>query len=187
MAECIRDLLQRWFYDCRINVHEISTYLTTFADKHIKDRIDTAQRFEIHPIHFNKFKVDDKWKETTVDLDERSYSCRECDLDDLPCSHAMAVARLKGVSINSLVSDLYTTRFLKHAYEMGVNPVPDPEFWNIPHVIRNSIVLSWEKKKLPGRPKKFKIPSAGEKRKLHSCSKCGKKKTQEKNFSRIII
>ncbi|KAK2658132.1 hypothetical protein Ddye_011184 [Dipteronia dyeriana] len=36
--------------------------------------------------------------------------------------------RFKGMKINSLVSDLYTTGFLKHAYEMGVNPVPDPEF-----------------------------------------------------------
>ncbi|KAK2649298.1 hypothetical protein Ddye_016787 [Dipteronia dyeriana] len=69
-------------------------------------------------------KVDDKWKVTTVDLDERSCSCREWNLDHLPCSHAIAVARFKGVSINSLVSDLYTTRFLKHAYEMSVNPVP---------------------------------------------------------------
>ncbi|KAK3205430.1 hypothetical protein Dsin_019476 [Dipteronia sinensis] len=32
-----------------------------------------------------------------------------------------------------------------------------------------------KKKNLPERPKKLRIPSAGEKRKLQSCSKCGKK------------
>ncbi|KAK3198256.1 hypothetical protein Dsin_021671 [Dipteronia sinensis] len=115
MAEFIRDLLQRWFYNRRTNAREMSTYLTTFADEHIKDRTETAHRCEIHPIHFNTFKVDDKWKETTVDLVERSCSCRQWDLDELPCSHAMVVARFKGVSINALASDLYTTGFLKHA------------------------------------------------------------------------
>ncbi|KAK2641859.1 hypothetical protein Ddye_023622 [Dipteronia dyeriana] len=128
MAECIKELLQRWFYDRRTNAREISTYLTMFIDRYIKDSTDTAQQCEIHPIHINKFKVDDKWKETIIDLDEHSCSCHEWDLDDLLCSHAMAVVRFKGVSINSLVSDLYTIGFLKHAYEIGVNPVPNPKF-----------------------------------------------------------
>ncbi|KAK3185119.1 hypothetical protein Dsin_032405 [Dipteronia sinensis] len=89
----------------------------------------------------------------------------------------MTVARFKGVSIKALASDLYTTRFLKHAYEMGVNLIPDPKFWDIPDAIRNRIVLPWKKNNLPRRPKKLRIPSAGEKRKLQSCSKCGKKDT----------
>ncbi|KAK2658305.1 hypothetical protein Ddye_004838 [Dipteronia dyeriana] len=91
MAECIRDLLQRWFYYRRKNACEMSIYLTTFADKQIKDRIDTTQQCEIHLIHFNKFKVDGKWKVKTIDLDERSCSSREWDLDDLPCSHVIEI------------------------------------------------------------------------------------------------
>ncbi|KAK3221893.1 hypothetical protein Dsin_008918 [Dipteronia sinensis] len=130
MAEFIRDLLQRWFYNRRTNAHEMSTYLTTFADEHIKDRTKTAHRCEIHPIHFNTFKVDNKWKETTVDLDKRSCSCRQWDLDELLCSYAMAVAS-----------------------------------------------IAMEETNLLGRPKKLRIPSVGEKRKLQSCSKCGKKDT----------
>ncbi|KAK3213200.1 hypothetical protein Dsin_017906 [Dipteronia sinensis] len=65
--------------------------------------------------------------------------------------------------------------FLKYAYEIGVNPAPDPEFWDIPDAIRNRIVLPWKKKNLPGRPKKLRIPYVGDKIKLQSCSKCGKK------------
>ncbi|KAK3193424.1 hypothetical protein Dsin_024734 [Dipteronia sinensis] len=38
MAEFIRDLLQRWFYNRRTNASEMFTYLTTFVDEHIKDR-----------------------------------------------------------------------------------------------------------------------------------------------------
>ncbi|KAK2661083.1 hypothetical protein Ddye_007616 [Dipteronia dyeriana] len=58
---------------------------------------------------------------------------------------------------------------------MGVNPVSDPEFWDIPDAIRNRNVLPYEKNNLSGRPNKLRIPSAGEKRKLHYYSKCGKK------------
>ena len=93
MAECIRDLLQRWFYDRQTNALEMSTYLTAFADEQIKQRTEIADRSAIHPIHYMKFKVDDKWIPRTVDLDEHSCSCRQWDLDELSCSHAMAVAR----------------------------------------------------------------------------------------------
>ncbi|KAK2662098.1 hypothetical protein Ddye_000672 [Dipteronia dyeriana] len=58
---------------------------------------------------------------------------------------------------------------------MGVNPVPDPELLDIPDAIHNRIILPWEKRNLSGRPKKSRILSVVEKRKLHSCSKCGKK------------
>ncbi|KAK2646183.1 hypothetical protein Ddye_021378 [Dipteronia dyeriana] len=93
MVEFIRDLLQRWFYNRWTNAREMYTYLAIFLDEHIKDRKETTHRCEIHPIHFNTFKVDDKWKEKTIDLDERSCSCRQWDLDELSCSHAMVIAR----------------------------------------------------------------------------------------------
>ncbi|KAK2635917.1 hypothetical protein Ddye_030709 [Dipteronia dyeriana] len=86
--------------------------------------------------------------------------------------------RFKGMSINAFASELYITGFLKHAYEMDVNLVPDPKFRDIPDAIRNSIVLQWKKKNLSERLKKLRIPSVGEKRKVQSCSKCGQKRMQ---------
>ena len=71
--------------------------------------------------------------------------------------------RFKGRSVNSMASELYTTGFLKHAYEMSVNSIPDPESWDISDAIQNCIILPWKKKILPGRPKKLRILSAGEK------------------------
>ncbi|KAK2655013.1 hypothetical protein Ddye_008065 [Dipteronia dyeriana] len=79
----------------------------------------------------------------------------------------MTVARFKGMLINTLTSKLYTTGLLKHAYEMSVNPISDPKFWDIPDAIRNHIVLPRKKKNLLGRPKKLRIPSAGDKRNVY--------------------
>ncbi|KAK2640636.1 hypothetical protein Ddye_028431 [Dipteronia dyeriana] len=140
ITEFISDLLQRWFHDRRTNAREMSTYLT-------------------------RFKVDDKWTDTIVDLEQRFCSCRQWDLDELPCIHVMVVARLKGMPMTALCSDFYTTGWLKHAYSMIMNPVPKPETWNIPDEIHHRIILPWEKKRLIGRPKKSRIPSAGEFRK----------------------
>ena len=80
----------------------MSTYLTAFADEHIKQRTETADRSAIHPIHYMKFKVDDKWIPRIIDLENSSCSCRQWDLDELPCSHAMAVARYACRSFNSV-------------------------------------------------------------------------------------
>ncbi|KAK2661920.1 hypothetical protein Ddye_000494 [Dipteronia dyeriana] len=132
IAEFIRDLLQRWFHDRRTNAHEMSTYLTRYADDHIKQRVLQSQRCEVNPIDCNRFKVGDKWTDTIVDLEQRSCLCRQWDLDELSCIHVMAVARLKGMPMTVLCSDFYTTGWLKHAYSMIVNPVPKPETWNIP-------------------------------------------------------
>ncbi|KAK2661645.1 hypothetical protein Ddye_000219 [Dipteronia dyeriana] len=98
IAEFIRELLQRWFHDRRTNAREMSTYLTRYADDHIKQRVLQSQRCEVHPIDCNRFKVDDKWTDTIVDLEQRSCSCRQWDLDELPCIHVMAVARYTSCS-----------------------------------------------------------------------------------------
>ncbi|KAK3218597.1 hypothetical protein Dsin_012567 [Dipteronia sinensis] len=49
---------------------------------------------------------------------------------------------------------------------MGVNPVLDPKYWDIPDAIRTRTVLPWHKKNMSGIPKKLRIPSAEEKRNL---------------------
>ncbi|KAK3189355.1 hypothetical protein Dsin_028916 [Dipteronia sinensis] len=67
IAEFIRDLLQCWFHNWRSNARETPTFLNHDADQHIKDRVLPSQRCEIHPIDFNRFKVDDKLNEAIVD------------------------------------------------------------------------------------------------------------------------
>ncbi|KAK3222662.1 hypothetical protein Dsin_009687, partial [Dipteronia sinensis] len=77
IAKFIRGLLQHWFHDWRSNTRETSTFLTHDADQHIKDRVLPSQQCEIHPIDFNRFKVEDKLNEAIVDLEQHSCSCHE--------------------------------------------------------------------------------------------------------------
>ncbi|KAK2650312.1 hypothetical protein Ddye_017801 [Dipteronia dyeriana] len=81
--------------------------------------------------------------------------------------------RFKGVSINSLVFDLYTTGFLKHAYE----------FWDISDAIRNRIVLSWEKKST-GKIKEVEDTVCWGEKKVTFLFKVWKKKDTRKQLAR---
>ena len=83
--------------------------------------------------------------------------------------------------INSLCSDFFTTGWLKQAYDMVVNPVPEPEAWDIADDVRNRVVLPWKKKRRTGRPKKNRMPSVGEKRKQQTCGNCGHKGHNKKS------
>ena len=92
IAKFIRDLLQCWFHDRRSNVRETPVFLTNDVDQHIKDRVLASQRCQVHLIDFSRFKLQDQWKGAIVDLEQCSCSCREWDIDKLPCRHAMVVA-----------------------------------------------------------------------------------------------
>ncbi|KAK3219501.1 hypothetical protein Dsin_013471 [Dipteronia sinensis] len=54
--------------------------------------------------------------------------------------------RFKGMLINALCSDFFTTKWLKQAYVMAVNPVPKPDVWDIiTDDVRTRVVLPWKK------------------------------------------
>ncbi|KAK3222302.1 hypothetical protein Dsin_009327 [Dipteronia sinensis] len=129
------------------------TSIAEFIRDLLQQRVLASQRCEIHLIDFDRFKVEDQWKEAIVDLEQRSCSCREWDLDELPCIHAMAVQTFKGMPINALCSDFFTTGWLKQAYAMAVNPVPKPEVWDIANDIRTRVVLLWKKKVIDRKTK----------------------------------
>ncbi|KAK2633876.1 hypothetical protein Ddye_028668 [Dipteronia dyeriana] len=95
----------------------------------------------IFPNATHRFKVEDQWNEAIVDMEHRLCSCREWDLDELPCIHAMVVAMLKGMSINVLCFDFFMIGWLKQAYAMAVNPVLNSEAWDIADDVRNHVVL----------------------------------------------
>ncbi|KAK3193286.1 hypothetical protein Dsin_024596 [Dipteronia sinensis] len=64
----------------------------------------------------------------------------------------MAVARIKGMPMNALCYDFFTSGWQQHAYTMVVNPVLKLETLDIPDAVLDRIVLLWLKRKQPGRP-----------------------------------
>ncbi|KAK3230082.1 hypothetical protein Dsin_001963 [Dipteronia sinensis] len=94
--------------------------------------------------------------------------------------------RIKGMPINALCSDFFTTGWLQHAYAMTVNPVSKPETWDIPDVVHDRIVLPWLKRKQPRRAKKSRTPSVGRNKRYKHVKIVGKRDTIKKMPKTII-
>ncbi|KAL5548406.1 hypothetical protein UlMin_003637 [Ulmus minor] len=113
--------------------------------------------------------------EGVVDIFNKTCTCKEFDIDKLPCVHAIAAAHHTQVSVYSLVSPYYTKEYYVLAYGETIYPVGSQSQWDVPNEVATRVVLPREvKERKRGRPKTSRFPSVGEFRKRKNrCGKCG--------------
>ncbi|KAK2661745.1 hypothetical protein Ddye_000319 [Dipteronia dyeriana] len=93
VIDCIRGVLQRWFYVCRTFAGKLKSTLTTKVDVSICVKDEKASYLTVYPITYYSFLVKDGDLDGTVDLTSKTCTCREFDMDGLPCEHALACIR----------------------------------------------------------------------------------------------
>ncbi|XP_062075264.1 uncharacterized protein LOC133779305 [Humulus lupulus] len=109
-----------------------------------------------------------------VDLRRKTCSCRRFDLTGLPCEHALAGARNRGISPYSLCSRFYTVEAWLSSYGGSVYTLGNEESWVIQNGIGSMMVAPPLVKQKAGRPKKKRRLSKGEKNsKQRRCSSYG--------------
>ncbi|XP_062089320.1 uncharacterized protein LOC133795876 [Humulus lupulus] len=92
----------------------------------------------------------------------------------LPCEHALAGSRDRGISPYSLCSRFYTVEAWLSSYGGSVYTLGNEESWVIPNDIRSMMIAPPLVKQKAGRPKKKRRLSKGEKNsKQRRCSICG--------------
>ncbi|KAK2652623.1 hypothetical protein Ddye_012479 [Dipteronia dyeriana] len=94
VIDCIRGVLQRWFYDRRTSAGKLKSTLTTKADVNIGVKDEKARYLMVYPITYYSFLVKDEDLDGTIDLTSKTCTCREFDMDGLPCEHALACIRV---------------------------------------------------------------------------------------------
>jgi hypothetical protein len=127
----------------------------------------------VTPIDLYAFQIHDQCQSYTVNLNNFTCSCREFDLDQLPCAHATAACRAKEISVYSMCSKFYTTNALLLAYAEPIWPVGNRSEWDVPEDVKNRIVLPPIRQVIPGRRKTVRIPSVGEDVVRKKCQRCG--------------
>ncbi|KAL1220822.1 hypothetical protein V5N11_000309 [Cardamine amara subsp. amara] len=90
----------------------------------------------------------------------------------------MAAARVSGIPVHAMVDDLYKTKNWQNAYSNVVMHVPNAAEMDATNSNENYDMLPPVSKQPAGRPRKRRIPSAGEnmpskKRGKRTCSRCG--------------
>ncbi|KAK2663039.1 hypothetical protein Ddye_001613 [Dipteronia dyeriana] len=147
VIDYIRGVLQHWFHDRRTTAHKLTTQLTTDIDVAIGVKDDKARYMRIYPITFYTFLVKDGGLDGHVDLTAKTCTCKEFDVDQIPCAHALA-------------------------YSGEIHPVGQPSEWLVLEDIVSKIVHPPVGRRGPGRLKKNCIPSFGEDMTQRSCTTC---------------
>ncbi|KAL0797262.1 hypothetical protein Bca101_068639 [Brassica carinata] len=113
-----------------------------------------------------------------VDLKSKKCSCKEYDMIGVPCTHAVSAGVNSGLKVETLVFTEYSNENWLLAYTGSVSPVVVP---NVADVIAagGMKLLPPSTRRPSGRPRRTRIPSAGEIRRAgvskrkRVCSRCG--------------
>ncbi|KAK3228731.1 hypothetical protein Dsin_000612 [Dipteronia sinensis] len=149
VIDYIRGVLQCWFYDRRTSALKHTTQLTTALDVAIDGDLDGH-----------------------VDLTIRTCTCKEFDVDQLPCANALACIRLRGFSFPDYCSPYYSSAFLVAAYSREIYLVAQPSEWLVPSDVTSKIVHPPVGCRSPRRPRKNRMPSFGEEVTQRRCTTC---------------
>ena len=108
-----------------------------------------------------------------VNLQDRTCHCRQFQVDQFVCAHAVAACRQRGLSVYDYVSPYYKKEKYEATYAGVVHPIGTESGIAIPNDVKNRIVLKPIENPNPGRPKTTRIPSRGEELPRQKCSRCG--------------
>ncbi|XP_021993413.1 uncharacterized protein LOC110890146 [Helianthus annuus] len=141
---------------------------------------DKAWRCEVFPSNATLFQVKG-FDDVSVDIENKSCSCRKWDLTGLPCYHMCAVASFLGREAEEFVHESYKKEMYLKAYDYIIPPLPSEKYWPVV-----DLPLDPPPVKIgPGRPKKNRKKDPHENPKkpgkltkhgmTMTCSGCGSK------------
>ncbi|KAL6350345.1 hypothetical protein AAG906_004295 [Vitis piasezkii] len=145
MLIVIEKITSKWFVTRQQQAMSMSTELTMWADGELRSRYNMSRTYLVEPINSKECNVNYAGISAQVNLDTRSCTCRQFDLDHIPCAHAIA-CRFYNISCYTLCSKYFSTKALLSSY-------------SIPNHIRDKVVLPPKTRRPTGRPRKVRIPS----------------------------
>ncbi|KAL5561179.1 hypothetical protein UlMin_030926 [Ulmus minor] len=123
LLDVIQEKMSKWWNDRRIVGMTLTTPLTPSRESQLRPRF--AQSNGRHTLQLNPvtYHVKGGELEGVVDIFNKMCTCKEFDIDKLPCVHAVAAAHHAQVSVYSLVSPYYTKEYYVLAYGETIYPV----------------------------------------------------------------
>ncbi|CAE5957616.1 unnamed protein product [Arabidopsis arenosa] len=163
MLESIRMMLMRWFYCRRQKANNNASPVTPEVEKKLMEQLSDSAGLRVSPASTTIYQVNNSnGLSFTVDLERKTCSCKVFDTLGIPCSHALAAARVGGVPIIRLVEEEYKSGGWINAYSLNVMPVPNVTEVDSGVASLNMGMLPPQSNNGPGRRRKRRIPSAGE-------------------------
>ncbi|WRX34370.1 zinc finger protein [Theobroma cacao] len=170
LIEFIRDMFQRWFHERYEEAVKVTSPFSPWVAKQLSKRFNDAHRFLVKPINRVEFEVKDGKMDRLVNLSRKTCSCCEFQTDLLPCSHAIAAISKCNREAIEFCADYYKTTIFVDVYSRSIRPVGHLSEWDIPPHVKQIIFLPPPWRGQAGRPRRRRIPSAGEGSRARRCS-----------------
>ena len=104
LVEELRLLLQKWFVTRQQQAMSMSSILIMWADGELRSRYNMSATYLVEPINYKKCNVKYVGISAQVNLNTCSCTCRQFDLDHIPCADPIAACRFYNISCYTLCS-----------------------------------------------------------------------------------
>ncbi|XP_010424528.1 PREDICTED: uncharacterized protein LOC104709652 [Camelina sativa] len=197
MVEFIRAMLMRWFWCRRTKARKTKTRCTPEIEDmlidHLEESVDCAVSSASDWIYQDNDGIGCVF---TVDLENKTCTCRMFDVLKIPCCHALEASQVRGVDKYTFVDESYFVGPWTNKYKGIIMPVPNEKDTDVTETCTEVDVNPPNTKRGGGRPCKKKIPSQGEghhgkqkrgkQKKIRKCGRCFKVGHNRKTCSTLI-
>ncbi|XP_019242596.1 PREDICTED: uncharacterized protein LOC109222731 [Nicotiana attenuata] len=155
LLDYMMNLVMEWNNTNRMTA--MSTFIGVGKKYHevLKENSYLSQKMTVRPSTDYVYVVmDAEQRRNIVCMQKRECSCKQFQVDEIPCPHAMAVLDYTHMEAPKYCSAYYTKEYFKKTYEVPVNPLPDETSWDLPTEVLDNVVLPPIVKGKPGRPTK---------------------------------
>ncbi|XP_022849770.1 uncharacterized protein LOC111371829 [Olea europaea var. sylvestris] len=123
LVEHIRHTMHKWFYERRASATAYSIVLSTMMENELRTTFEAGTRLRAHGLTNNLTRVGISNDTDIVDFSEKMCTCREFQLNCMPCVYITRAACLRGKSLYDLCSPYYTSEYWKGAYGEAIYPI----------------------------------------------------------------
>ncbi|XP_022860655.1 uncharacterized protein LOC111381146 [Olea europaea var. sylvestris] len=141
LVEHIRHTMQKWFYERRASATTCSTVLSPTMENELRTTFEIGTSLRAHGLTNNLTQVGISNDTDIVDFSEKTCTCREFQLNCMPCVHATHAVCLRGTSLYDLFSPCYTSEYWKGAYGEAIYPIQREMDWNVPPEIIGTLIM----------------------------------------------
>ncbi|KAJ9556887.1 hypothetical protein OSB04_011501 [Centaurea solstitialis] len=120
----------------QVTYYTLDHPLTEWAQQKVWKRVGKSATWTVCGIGYNIWEVHDGGRNANVNMSQHTCECQQWKLSDLPCGHAIVIAKATNRrDVYSLVDVPYfKTENYKATYIGVINPVGPPETWQSPDI-----------------------------------------------------
>ncbi|KAL7163931.1 hypothetical protein ACSBR2_039943 [Camellia fascicularis] len=168
MVDSIRAKLMQQMAKRRVASQTWTSAICPKMESHLEEAFNKGRSWKVSQSNADVYEVH-SFPSISVDIERRTCSCFQWQLNSFPCAHAMVAVRKSGRDLNDLVKPYFHVSEYRNSYALPIYLIPTVEQppFNPNEYMINPLAI----KRPPGRPKKKRIRATNPLRQVWSHGK----------------